>query len=85
MYVGLGASTTDLSSVANAIAGGSCPAGYVANDQGACTTSNCGIGWTYENGVCVETNAALAWIGANPYYVAGGVVALAFLAMLLKR
>jgi hypothetical protein len=55
---------------------GSCPAGYVADATGNCSSTDCGLGWEYQNGVCVETNSILAWIGANPAIV---IVALMLL------
>jgi hypothetical protein len=59
-----------------------CDAGYVLDANGNCSSTDCGLGWSYQNGVCVQTNAVLAWIGANPVIVTVGVAAV--LALLLS-
>jgi len=84
MYVGLGDSTTDLSSVATAIAG-TTPAAAPASQP-------CDLGWTYDptSGVCVTLTtwqAVQDWLstGSNALYAAGGLLALVVLGVMIGK
>ena len=83
MYVGLGDSTTDLSSVSSAISG---------TTPAASTSMPCDIGWTSDptSGVCVTLTtwqAVQDWLstGNNALYAAGGIIGLILLGTFLKR